>query len=104
MHKDTGRDCDKTSNTLLPGTRKMQEGVFQGQALKLSTTCKAKWARLRPSLQGAERHAKSLAFAADAGYRDCSCRSAEREAPRSAYKASVAIPNPAPHWYKPADA
>ena len=31
-------------------------------------------------LQGAERHAMSFAGAADAGYRDCSCRSAEREA------------------------
>ena len=30
--------------------------------------------------QGAERHAKSLASAADAGYRDCSCCGAEREA------------------------
>ena len=33
-----------------------------------------------PMLQDAERHAKFLARAADAGYRDCSCRGAEREA------------------------
>ena len=27
-----------------------------------------------PSLQGAKRHARTIALAADAGYRDCSCR------------------------------
>ena len=32
------------------------------------------------ALQGAERHAKSLARAADAEYRDYSCGRAEREA------------------------
>ena len=32
------------------------------------------------TLQGAERHARLVACAADAEYRDCSCRSAEREA------------------------
>jgi hypothetical protein len=38
------------------------------------------------ALQGAERHAKSLAVTADAGYRDCSCRSAERHAQSLAYQ------------------
>ena len=33
-----------------------------------------------PAMQGAERHAKLLACAADAGYRDCSCRGGRREA------------------------
>ena len=51
-------------------------------------------------LQGAERHAKSLAGAADAEYRDCSCRGAEREAESHACKSTLAslprelMPNP----------
>ena len=35
-----------------------------------------------PAMRGAERHAKLLACAADAGYRDCSCRGGQREADR----------------------
>ena len=52
------------------------------------------------ALQGAERHAKSVARAADAGYRDCSCRGAEREAESLACKCTLArlprklMPNP----------
>ena len=42
------------------------------------------------ALQGAGRHAKSFAGAADAGYRDCSCRGAEREAQCLAYKCTLA--------------
>ena len=41
------------------------------------------------ALQGAERHARYLAVAADAGYRDCSCRCAEREAQSPACKCSL---------------
>ena len=40
-------------------------------------------------LQGAERHARHLAVAADAEYRDCSCRGAEREAQSPACKCSL---------------
>ena len=51
-------------------------------------------------MQGAERHAKPQARAADAEYRDCSCPSAEREAQLSARKVMQAValspvlPNP----------
>ena len=60
----------------------------------------AKNSRSWPTLQGAERHAKSLAGAADAGYRDCSCSGAEREAESLACKCTLAhlpralMPNP----------
>ena len=53
-----------------------------------------------PRLQGAKRHARYLALAADAGYRDCSCRGAEREAESYACKFILAslprklMPNP----------
>ena len=51
-------------------------------------------------MQGVERHAKFLARAADAEYRDCSCRGAEREAESHACKSTLAslprelMPNP----------
>ena len=51
-------------------------------------------------MQGVERHAKFLARAADAEYRDCSCRGAEREAESHACKCTLAslpralMPNP----------
>ena len=46
-----------------------------------------------PDMQGVERHAKFLARAADAEYRDCSCRGAEREAESFPHKDhSVAWP------------
>ena len=41
------------------------------------------------ALQGAVRHARHLAVAADAEYRDCSCRGAEREAQSPACKCSL---------------
>ena len=44
--------------------------------------------------QGAKRYARSLVGAADAGYRDCSCPSAEREAEWSARKDSEVIAMP----------
>ena len=53
-----------------------------------------------PLLQGAERHAQFLACVADAGYRHCSCPSAEREAESHAYKSILfsvpreLMPNP----------
>ena len=52
------------------------------------------------ALQGAERHAKFLAVPLDAEYRDCSCRSAGREAQSRAYKINpvgrrrALMPNP----------
>ena len=52
------------------------------------------------ALQGAERHAKFLAGAADAEYRDCSCCGAERRAESHACKCTLGrlprelMPNP----------
>ena len=56
------------------------------------------------TLQGAERHARLVACAADAEYRDCSCRSAEREAECLANKLKTVgrrcklMPNPSLKW------
>jgi hypothetical protein len=46
------------------------------------------------ALQGAERHAMTLALTADAEYRDCSCPGAEREAEWSAHKDRQVIATP----------
>ena len=46
--------------------------------------------KLWSALQGAKRHAKSLAGVADAEYRDCSCCGAEREAQCPACKYTLA--------------
>ena len=52
------------------------------------------------ALQDAECNARSAVHAADAGYRDCSCRGAEREAESHACKSTLALlprtpmPNP----------
>ena len=60
----------------------------------------AKKSSLWSALQGAERHARSAVRAADAGYRDCSCRGAEREAESHACKCTLVrlpctpMPNP----------
>ena len=60
------------------------------------------------TLQGAERHAKSLAGAADPEYRDCSFPGAEREAKLLAAKDSQVIAMPrergrdAHYWAPPA--
>ena len=53
----------------------------------------------RPSLQGAKRHARPLAGAADAGYRDCSRIGASRQAMWCAYRNSsiVAVPRVLPN-------
>ena len=65
-----------------------------------------------PRLQGAKRHARFLALAADAEYRDCSCSGAEREAESHACKSTLdsvprelmpnpslkASPNSVAHW------
>ena len=61
---------------------------------------KAKTSALRSALQGAKRHAKFLAGAADAEYRDCSCCGAERRAESLPCKYTLArlprelMPNP----------
>ena len=61
---------------------------------------KVKNSKLGFPLQGAERHAKSLAGPADAEYRDCSCCGAERGAESLACKCTLSclprelMPNP----------
>ena len=80
-----------------------QERRSQSARLGIVTTCKEAAAEEfngLPMLQDAERHAKFLARAADAGYHDCSCRGAEREAESHACKSTLAslphelMPNP----------
>ena len=66
------------------------------------STCRAESEELigLPWLRGAKRRARSLALAADAGYRDCTCRGAEPEAKSHACKSTRAslprelMPNP----------
>ena len=80
-----------------------QEGRSQSARLGIVTTSKeAEVEEFNglPMLQGAERNARILAVAADAGYRDCSCRGAEREAESHACKCTLVylpctpMPNP----------
>ena len=65
-----------------------QERRSQSARLGIVTTCNEAAAGEFNGLpmQGAERHAKFIARAADAGYRDCSCSGAEREAESHACK------------------
>ena len=80
-----------------------QERRSQSTRVGIVTTCKEAASEEfngSPVLQGAERHARFLARAADAGYRDCSCRGAKREAESHACTSILAslpralMPNP----------
>ena len=79
-----------------------QDRRNQPARLGIVTTCEEAAAEEFNGLpmQGAERHATSIALAADAGYRDCSCRGAEQEAESHACKSTLAsllrelMPNP----------
>ena len=79
-----------------------REGMGQGQRQRFQwrQEVEAKTSGHRLALQGAERHAKVLAGAADAEYRDCSCCGAERRAESLACKCTLArlprelMPNP----------
>ena len=80
-----------------------QERRSQSARLGIVTACKETAAEEfngLPLLRGAERHANFMAPAAEAGYRDCSCRGAEREAESHACKSTLAslphelMPNP----------
>ena len=81
-------------------TRTSEERDQRGSSSWAYARKEAKNSTSWPTLQGAERHAKSLAGAADAAYRDCSCRGAEREAESLACKCTLAclpralMPNP----------
>ena len=75
----------------------------QSERLGIVTACKeasAKEFAGLPILQGEVSHARSLALAADAGYRDCSCRGTQREAESHAWKSTLLsvprelMPNP----------
>ena len=79
-----------------------REGMGQGQRQRFQRRqeVEARNSGHRLALQGAERHAKFLAGAADAEYRDCSCCGAERRAESHACKCTLArlprelMPNP----------
>ena len=59
----------------------MKNMAIKGRASNAASRCQGQEVTKQWSaLQGAQRHAKSLAGAADAEYRDCSCRGAEQEA------------------------
>ena len=66
----------------------------QESRLPASARNRAKDMRLWPALQGAERPARFVPCAADAEYRDCSCRSAEREAESLADKLKQSVGRP----------
>ena len=79
-----------------------RERRSQSARLGVVTTCNEAAAEEFNGLpmQGASRHAKSSARATDAGYRDCSCRGAQRQAESHACKSTLAslprelMPNP----------
>ena len=56
------------------------EHTNSGRASQVPARNQSQGLGLWSAMQGAERHARLLACAADAEYRDCSCRSAERQA------------------------
>ena len=76
------------------GTARAERG--QRQVHRVGARNSSSWS----ALQGAQRHARSAVSAADAGYRDCSCCGAEREAESQACKFTLAslphelMPNP----------
>jgi hypothetical protein len=78
----------------------MHRSQFRRCALPRHKRVEMKSQALSSALQGARRHANFLARAADAVYRDCYCRSAERQAQWLACKLNaingwrVVLPNP----------
>ena len=89
------RDSEKGMNA------RMTEGTTgaarsQRQVQSVGARNSSSWS----SLQDAQRHARSAVCTADAGYRDCSCRGAKREAESHACKSTLSslprelMPNP----------
>ena len=80
--------------------RTSEEKDQRGSRSRAYARKKTRKSRSCQTLQGAGRHAQSFAGAADAEYRDCSCRGAEREAESQACKSTLAslprelMPNP----------
>ena len=74
--------------------------VSKGRVSCAALRAEVKGSKLWFALQGAQRHAKSLAGAADAEYRDCSCCGAQQEAESPACKCNLGylpcalMPNP----------
>ena len=88
-HRDGKRLEDEDEDKVLPNRRARTEVTAE----------KKKVAYVLAALQGARRHAEVQAGAADAEYRDCSCRSAERQAQWLAKKYTICamqavLPNP----------
>ena len=80
--------------------RTSEETDQRGSRSRAYARKKTRKSRSCQTLQGAGRHAKSFAGAADAMYPDCSCRGAERQAQCLACKCTLAclpralMPNP----------
>ena len=78
----------------------METRINKTERVKQLRDAEVKKPKLWSALQGAERHAKSMARAADAEYRDCSCCGAQREAESFAWKHNLGslpgalMPNP----------
>ena len=70
--------------------RTSEETDQRGSRSRAYARKKTRKSRSCQTLQGAGRHAKSFEGAADAEYRDCSCRGAEREAQCLACKCTLA--------------
>ena len=103
MHEGAAEAAKGDGGALREGVRRSDESRTKSartERLARIRVAKIKKSKLGSALQGAERHAKTLAGAADAEYRDCSCCGAEREAQSGACKYTLAcqprklMPNP----------
>ena len=92
-HEDVARGGEMTQQSV--SSRQGQRSTVSKRLSAETNACERKQAfEVRnpvwwSALQGAERHARHLAVAADAEYRDCSCRGAKREAQSPACKCSL---------------
>ena len=102
IHDEAAGGGSRTLQRPSAKRRHSRERRSQSARLGVVTTCNEAAVEEFNGLpmQGAARHAKSSARAADAGYRDCSCRNAHREAESHACKSILAslpcelMPNP----------
>ena len=98
---ETTRRCCSRGARLVAPDRSQNTLIRTGSQWANATRAKTKRPLWWFTVQGAERHARLLACAADAEYRDCSCRSAARQAESLATKIkpadrppSALMPNP----------
>ena len=83
---ETTRRCCSRGARLVAPDRSQNTLIRTGSQWANATRAKTKRPLWWFTVQGAERHARLLACAADAEYRDCSCRGAEREAQSLAHE------------------